>query len=276
MQPVVLTGRVFFALALIGLGASHFIFDAFVTGRAPAWPASLPGARVWAWLTGALIIGIALCILFGRKAREAAVAGALLLFAWALLRHIPGLTSTPFLSGVWTSAGKALTFTGGMLVMAAIASPGPRDRDDHDDRFPLLGLAAGRTCLALFLLMTGVQHFMHTVFVASLIPRWFPGDATAWTFFAGVALIAGGAGMLVPRTARLAALLSGMMVFSWFWIVHLPRTFVGVSDSIAVFEALAVAGLAFVIAGALRLPVSRAPGITPFASGDFAEAARRP
>jgi len=72
----------------------------------------------------------------------------------------------------------------------------------------------------------------------------------AWlVWFAGVALIAGGIGLLVPRTARLAGLLSGMMVPSWFWIVHIPRTFVSVSDGIALFEALAFSSIGFVIAG---------------------------
>ena len=59
-----------------------------------------------------------------------------------------------------------------------------------------------------------------------------------WAYFAGVALIAGGIGLFVPVTARIAAALSGLMVFSWFWIVHLPRTFVSISDGIAIFEAL--------------------------------------
>jgi hypothetical protein len=99
-----------------------------------------------------------------------------------------------------------------------------------------------------------------------------------------VALIAGGAGLVVPQTARLAALLSGIMVFSWFWIVHIPRTFTSVSDGIAVFEALAVSGLAFVLAahrttrrdapepvatgepvpaGAAREPAPSRPSLTP-------------
>ncbi|HSL82674.1 MAG TPA: hypothetical protein VLF66_07845 [Thermoanaerobaculia bacterium] len=39
------------------------------------------------------------------------------------------------------------------------------------------------------------------------------------------------------------------MVFSWFWIVHVPRTFLDVSSAVAVFEALFVSGLAFVLAG---------------------------
>jgi uncharacterized membrane protein len=120
----------------------------------------------------------------------------------------------------------------------------------------------GRICLGLFLLMTGIQHFLHTEFVASLIPTWFPGNAVFWTYFAGVALISGGIGLHVPMTARLAALLSGIMVFSWFWIVHIPRTFVGVSDSIAVFEALAVSGIAFVLAGHLSRPDNHGKGGT--------------
>jgi hypothetical protein len=108
---------------------------------------------------------------------------------------------------------------------------------------------------------TGIQHFLFTGFVASLIPGWFPGNAISWTYFAGVALIAGGIGQFNRHTAGLAALLSGWMVFSWFWIVHIPRTFVGVSDSIAVFEALAVSGVAFVLAG-YRVAASR-PAMHP-------------
>ena len=57
--------------------------------------------------------------------------------------------------------------------------------------------------------------------------------------------------MFIPFTARLAAVLTGLMVFSWFWIVHLPRTFVSVSDGIALFEALAFSGVAWMVAGYL-------------------------
>jgi hypothetical protein len=39
------------------------------------------------------------------------------------------------------------------------------------------------------------------------------------------------------------------MVFSWVWIVHVPRVFVSVSDNIAVFEAPAIAGIALLLAG---------------------------
>jgi uncharacterized membrane protein len=247
-------GRSFFAVGLIALAIEHFVFGDFVTGRAPAWPASIPGRTVWAYTSGLLVMVAGGTVLFGQRGRGGAVMAAILIGSWALARHIPVLAGVPFLSAAWTAAGKALTFTGGAL---AVAATFPNANAPGDSTLARLVnrrqefVWAGRASLALFFVITGLQHFMFTEFVASLIPGWFPGHATVWTYFAGVALIAGGLGMFVPQTAALAALLSGLMVFSWFWIVHLPRTFLGVSDSIAVFEALAVSGIALVLSGHL-------------------------
>jgi hypothetical protein len=41
------------------------------------------------------------------------------------------------------------------------------------------------------------------------------------------------------------------MVFSWFWIIHLPRTFLSVDDGISVFGALATSSSLFAIAAFL-------------------------
>ncbi|MGH9334457.1 MAG: DoxX family membrane protein [Vicinamibacteria bacterium] len=241
-------------MALIGLGIEHFLFRDFVVGRAPAWPESVPGGVIWAYLTGITLVVIGPTMLFGKKARSAAILAAVLIVLWALLRHIPVVAADSFLSGAWTRAGKALVFAGGALAIAATFPKTEALRNSTLSKVINRGsefILLGRLCLGLFLVITGIQHFLFTEFVASLIPKWFPGNAVLWTYFAGLALIAGGIGLFIPQTARLAALLSGWMVFSWFWIVHIPRTFVGVSDSIAVFEALAVSGVTFVLAGYL-------------------------
>lgn len=237
-------GTIFFALALIGLGVEHFVFGEFVTGRAPAWPAALPGEEIFAGLTGIVFVVSGLAVLAGKRARSAAIVAAILIATWALLRQIPVLAAEAFLSGAWTRAGKALAFTGGALAVAA-AFP-------NRESSPRSWITLGRWCLATFLLIAGAQHFIYAKFAASLIPAWFPGDALFWTYFAGVALILGGVGLLIPRTASLAALLSGLMVFSWFWIVHIPRFAVSVSDKIALFEALAVSGIALVLSGQMH------------------------
>ena len=204
------------------------------------------------WLASALLLAASLAILSGRGARIAAWGTALLIFVGALIWHLPVVAGDALLAPSWTSAGKALTLCGGALALAGTLPPVPGLRPPGlarlvNRRHELV--AVGRWCLAIFLLITGVQHFLYTPFVASLIPGWFPGDPVFWTRCAGIALIAGGLGLLLPRTATLAALLSGCMVFSWFWIIHVPLTFRSVSDGIAVYEALAVAGIAWLLAG---------------------------
>lgn len=265
MHKLELIGRVFFGIALIGLGIEHFVFGEFVTGRAPKLAEPSQGSMIWAYVSGAVIIAAGMAILIGRKAREAAILVGVLIFVWALVRHIPVVAGGALLAPTWTAAGKALTLFGGAFAVAATFPKGENDDSSFLVKFVGLGrefIALGQICLGIFLIITGIQHFIYTPFVASLIPEWFPGDAVLWTYFGGVALIAGGVGLFIPPTARLAALLSGLMVFSWFWIIHIPRTLTSVSDGIAVFEALAVAGIAFTIAGFLYKHRNPAPAFS--------------
>jgi uncharacterized membrane protein YphA (DoxX/SURF4 family) len=74
-----------------------------------------------------------------------------------------------------------------------------------------------------------------------------------WTYVAGVALIAGGAGLIVPRTTRIAGISVGTMLFTWVCILHIPRALAAGpaaqrNECTAVFEALSFAGLALVLA----------------------------
>lgn len=246
------TGRLFFIISFIGLAAEHFIFKDFITGRAPAWPASFRGGLVWAYSTGAFFFIVGIAAIFRKKARVALILAAIMIFVWAFIRNIPVMAEDMFMGGSWTKAGKALFFFGGLLVVAGTMPVEPSRRNatllkyiNSKKEF----FVVGRLCLSLFVMIAGIQHFIFEEFVATLIPVWFPGNPVFWTYFAGFALIAGGTGLLIPYTVRMAALLTGLMVFSWFWIIHIPRTFISVSDGIAVFESLAVSGIAFMIAG---------------------------
>lgn len=252
---LIVVGRWFFGLALLGLGAEHFGFREFVTGRAPAWSNGVPGKLLWVYGSGALVMLVGAAVLTRRGGRQAALALAVLLFIWALLRQLPVAAADSLLGGSWTQAGKALTFVGGSLAIAATLPPvgqgatvsGWRRFANATEPF----VRAGQYCLASFLILAGMQHFKYLAFVATLIPAWFPGNPVLWSQFAGLALLTFGVALLFSRTAPLAALLTGLMIFSWFWIVHLPRIHASVSDGIAIFEALAFSGIALAVAGAL-------------------------
>jgi uncharacterized membrane protein len=252
MDKLAPIGRVFFAISLIAFGIQQFLWGDFVPGRAPAWPSGVPGGLVWAYVSGVFLIAAGAAILLGKRGRGAAEAVGAMIFVWALLRHIPLAAADRIYGGAWTNLGKALTFFGGAFAVAGtLPKEWGRSRVaailDSGDAFTYLG----RACLGLFMISSGVQHFLFAQFVAFLVPTWIPG-ALFWTYFAAVALIAGGAGMNFPPTARLAAALSGLMVFLWFLMLHIPRALAAAeaqsrNEWTAVVESLAVSGIALVL-----------------------------
>src|SRR5690554_3896027 len=108
MDRLIPVGRLFFAAGLAGFGVLQFVYGDFVAGRAPAWPADVPGRLVGAYLTGAGLIAAAAVLVSGKQARWAAAAVAVVVLLWATLRHIPLVAAGPVLGSDWTRAGKSL------------------------------------------------------------------------------------------------------------------------------------------------------------------------
>lgn len=248
-DPVLAGGRVLFALGLAGFGLVHVASGEFVAGRAPPWPEGVAGGTAWAFATGAFLVASGVAILLDRRARPLAVAAGSLILAWAFLRQLAPTAAGPPLGPQWTNAGKALVFSAGAFTVAGTATPGAGRTGPRLRRVRNVPVLLGRGSLSLFLVVCGIQHFIYDEFVASLVPAWIPA-AYFWTYFAGVALIAGGAGLLLDRTAPLAAALSGLMVFSWVWLVHVPRI-ASHGGWLPPFEALAVSGLALILCRAI-------------------------
>jgi uncharacterized membrane protein len=257
MKRVASIGRLFFAGSLTAFGIQQFLYGDFVPGRAPAWPALVPGRLLWAYVSGLVFIAAGLAIVFNKGGRRAALLAGTLIFGWALLRHVPLAAADSHFGGAWTNLGKALALFGGAF---AVAGSLPEEKARPQGALSALinakdGLLyLGRLCLGAFLISSGIQHFLYVEFVMSLVPTWV-GSALFWTYFAGVALIAGGAGLILPYVTRLAAALSGLMIFLWVVMLHIPRALAALdaqsrNEWTAVFEAVAMSGIAFVLAGA--------------------------
>ena len=88
-----------------------------------------------------------------------------------------------------------------------------------------------------------------------MVPTWIPG-AVFWTYFSAVALIGSGISILFRLKHVLIAILAGIMIFIWIFILHLPSAIntpqMDNSNALtATFHALGFSGIAFMIAGLL-------------------------
>ena len=162
VSSLVPIGRPLVALAFLGLGIEHFIFQDFITGRAPAWRAALPGKTIWAYGSGVIIAGAGLAMLVRRHGRPLVMLAGILILLWAFLRHLPVVAADTLFAGSWTRAGKALMLFGGTF---AVAGTLPAEKGRKTTRLRFLNgsdeyILLGRLCLGTFLLISGVQHFI--------------------------------------------------------------------------------------------------------------------
>jgi uncharacterized membrane protein len=240
-------GRLFFALSVVASGIYQLVTGRYVN-LVPVDPARLPPA--WQpYFFGVLFVLIGVALLVRRAVSAAAITlGALLLvlfFGFSLplaLEH----ASTGY---VWVDPLMELALLGG-VGMAAARRDG--SRGSSLDRVFETATRFAPFALGAFLAYCGAAHFPYAKYVASLIPPWIPAHVF-WTYFAAIALIAGGIGVLVPRTARLAATLSGIMLFSWVFLVHIPLAINthNVGEVSRGFQALSDSAVAFMLAGTL-------------------------
>jgi len=251
-------GRLFFAIALAAFGVQQLVTAEFVR-LVPPLPAWIPEPQLWARLVGVILIvaGAAIGIGRGRWARWAAAVVGVLIALSILFLHLPKAAANPLAGFMWTNPCKALAMLGGAILVAAAL---PDDGSSLAGLFRRL-LPLGRLFLPGFMILGGVQHFVYADFVSKLVPAWIPAPLF-WVYFTGIALIAGGVGMLIPKTARLAALMAGIMIFLWVLLLHIPRALAYLhvpAEMSGVFEALAMSGIAFILADrrADGPPVSR-------------------
>ena len=114
-------------------------------------------------------------------------------------------------------------------------------------------IPAGPIFFSVMMIVFGIDHFLYTDFVATLVPSWIPGHVF-WTYFAGIALIGSGLGILFKIKLFQVAWLTSWMLFLWLLVLHIPRAIADPhmekgNEVTSVFEALAFSGVAYVIAG---------------------------
>ena len=240
-------GRLLFALSVVASGIYQLVTGRYVN-LIPINPAHV---QPWqAYLLGVLLVLIGVGLLVRKTVAVAAVTLGVLLLVLFFGFGLRVAIAHASLGYVWVDPLMILAIIGGVGLVAV-----RRDGSAGGSLNRVFEMAArfAPWALAAFLVYCGFTHFPYAKYVANLIPSWIPGHMF-WTYFAAIALIAGGIGVLVPKTARLAAMLSGIMLFSWVFLVHIPLAISThtVSEVSRGFQALQDSAVAFMLAGTVR------------------------
>jgi uncharacterized membrane protein len=251
METLIKAGRLIFAIGLAGLGLLQFYFPGFRPVFIPSWPGWLPDPQFFIYLSSVGLIICAASIVFNFKPKKTHLILGYVFLALLLVFHIPVhiVQSTTSLGG-WTNTFKILAFSGSAFIVAGSYA---HNETDNSQLFLQRLIPLGSIFFGIMMFVFGVDHFLYYQFVETLVPRWIPYPLF-WTYFAGIVLIGAGVSFIFRIKVKLIGILTSIMLFTWFLILHIPRAVTMPPDAdngneiTSVFQALAFSGVALVIA----------------------------
>jgi len=256
-NSLIKAGRTFYGICIVGLGIQQLIYADFLPVILPAWPLWIPGLAVWAYIAGVAFIGTGLALIFEKKGKTCALILGAILLSLFLFCHVPHLVFVnPYNQylGTWTQAFKILALSGGAFVFAGSYAM-------ENNSAPVIKtieklIPFGRIFFSITMIVFGIDHFLYVEIVAKLVPSWIPGSIF-WTYFAGVALIGSGVGIILMIKLKPVGLLLATMIFLWFIILHIPRAIADPTGNMgnevtSTFQALGFSGIACMLAYGIR------------------------
>ncbi|MBS1525228.1 MAG: hypothetical protein JST19_06250 [Bacteroidetes bacterium] len=246
-------GRIFYGISIAEMGVQIIYCHDFPYFFLPSNHTAIPGITIFAFIFGALFITEGLAVVLSKNAKPVSLVFGVILLLVFLFYHVPyellvSPNNTHF--GDWENAFKELALAGGALAVAGCFT-------EKNERpvTPLLTkmIPWGSVIFALTIISFSGDHFLYARQAADYVPAWAPAHLF-WMYFCGAALLTSGIAIIIRIQARLAAMLLGAMILTWFITLHVPRVVVAApadrpDEITSAFLALAYCGIAWVVAG---------------------------
>lgn len=231
---ILVLGPVFEAVALAIFAAEHFTAARDLMGIVPRW---LPGPLFWTYFVGAAWLAAAISLIAWRQVRWAASGTAALMLIIVATIDLPNLPKQAHDRIFWILLVRETCFAGGAMVLAG--SLWQRGR--------AMGTALmliGRVIVGCVLIFYAIEHFLFPrnvpgVPLEKMIPAWWPAPVVL-SYVVGITLLVTGVGLLIRRTAGIAAATAGtvLVLLTAFFYVPILAT--------ELHSALAVEGMNYV------------------------------
>src|ERR1043165_1299881 len=167
------TTRVFYGIGMAGIGIQHSIYSDFRPVIIPAWPQWMHNP-VMAYITGAAISIAEILILAGKKTKAVSLLLASFLLLCFLFIQSPFILfvqpNSPAHLGLWTNPLKELALSGGAFVIAGLS--GITSGKSLPGIVVEKLIPFGKIFFSITLIAFGIDHFLYSTFVATLVPAW--------------------------------------------------------------------------------------------------------
>jgi uncharacterized membrane protein len=243
-------GRSLFGISMAAFGIQQFICSDFVPGLLPV-PPWIPERLLLIYVIGFGFVAAGGSIVTNKGARLIATLLGIMWSLCVMFLHAPRLAVNPHNGSMWAGAFEVVAIGGATFVLAGTLPV--IEHHLHKPDALSKAIAPGRYAFAISLLVFGIQHFVYSEYVSSVIPSWIPGHLF-WAYLTGVAHIAAGLSIATKVKGRLAAMLLALMFGLWFLVLHIPRAVAHLHEKNewgSAIVALAMCGGSVLIAGSL-------------------------
>lgn len=255
------TGRIFYGLAITGIGVLHFHLKGFRPLILAIQPENPEDVSMIAYIIGLYLMISGILIVFGKKLRTTSIILAYVFILFLVFGHLPKrFVEHPGELGAWTNALKLLALTGGAFLVSMINS-----ENASNNNISKLGKLApyGKYFFCTMFIAFGIDHFIYVEFVSGLVPKWVPFPIF-WTYFTGVALLGAGISGFINFRINMVFQLAAVMLFIWLLTIHVvlaikyPEWNNG-ENKTACCQCLAFSGIALLIAAASKKETTVVP-----------------
>lgn len=225
---LIVLGPVFEAVALAMFAAEHF---AAARELAPIVPRWLPHPVFWTYFFGFALLGAAVSFVTWRCVRWSGLLLALFFFLIVATVDVPNMPKNLHERLFWILFVRETAFGCGAMVLAG--STWPRENWTGGAL-----MQTGRTILAPIFIFYAIEHFLFPrnvpgVPLEKMIPAGFPAPVLLSDCI-GVVLLVAGFGLLMRRTAGMAAACSGAVLVLLTALFYLPISAMEIHSDLAV------------------------------------------
>ena len=246
MKHLLVIGRLFFGICIIGIGIMHFFYPGIrpiILPHLSATPSAI------GYLTGIILILSGILVSIGKRFGVISLLMGLIFLALFLVGHLPAfLSEGPLNSDPWIKLNKILALAGGFLLIGAIDTR----KSENKTLNSLLKFAPiGMYLYAIMLYNFSVAHIAKMDSLSSLVPAYIPFPKF-WTFMGGIALMGSAISIFTKYRTRQITLLLAAVLFTWllslhfYYAIRFPKWNEG-ENFVGVITCLAFCGIALII-----------------------------